>query len=252
MIGLAISGGGARGAAAIGVLRVMESVGVRPDCVAGTSAGAIIGALYCCGHHADDLEKIYCSQSWRRLLNGERLGQLIDELTGHRSNVDFDTLPIPFRCVATDIDEYTEQVLSHGVLADCIKASAALPLLFSPVTINGRRLADGSLVNNLPTDVVRQMGADVVIAIDLQQITFWQTSFSLKERTGIGGLLHWAVSHPEVARYRKNVALADIRIKPALKIIDGYLYDNRRSRRMIAAGEKEAMRYREALDRINN
>ena len=97
-IGLAISGGGARGAAAIGVLRIIEQAGIRPDFVAGTSAGAIVGALYCCGYDPDRLAQFYCSQSWYRLLTGNRLRQIIDELTGYRGDIDFDTLPIPFRC----------------------------------------------------------------------------------------------------------------------------------------------------------
>ena len=242
-IGLAISGGCARGAAAIGVLRVIERMGIRPDIVAGTSAGAIVGALYCCGHSADEMAQICCSQSWKKMLKERQLWTLIDEMTAHHSDTDFDTLPIPFRCVATCLDDYTEQVLSHGRLADCVKASAAMPLLFPPVNIQGKRLVDGSMVNNLPTDVLREMGIDTIIAIDLQQITFWQTNFSLKERLGIGGLWHWAVSHPEVKRYRQNVKLADIYIKPPLKVIDGYIFSNRRNQRMIETGEAEALKY---------
>lgn len=91
--------------------------------------------------------------------------------------------------------------------------------------------------------VIERMGIDTIIAIDLQQITFWQAGFSLKERFGIGGLLHWAVSHPEVKRYRQNVKLADIYIKPPLKAIDGYIFSSSRSRRMIEAGEAAARRY---------
>lgn len=242
-IGLAISGGGARGAAAIGVLRIIEQAGIRPDFVAGTSAGAIVGALYCCGYDPDRLAQFYCSQSWYRLLTGNRLRQIIDELTSYRGDIDFDTLPIPFRCVATNLNDYSEQVLSHGSLTDCLKASASMPVLFPPVRMWNMRLADGGMINNLPTDVVRQMGADIIIAIDLQQITFWQTDFSLKQRFGIGGLMHWAVSHPEVKRYRHNVGLADIYIKPPLTAIDGYLYSNRHSQRMIEVGAEEALRH---------
>ena len=241
-IGLAIGGGGARGAAAIGVLRIMEQAGIKPSFVAGTSAGAIVGALYCCGYTPDQLEHLYSSLSWLKLLKGNYLRKTIDELTDHCGDIDFDTLPIPFRCVATNLDDYSEQVLSHGSLADCIKASASMPILFSPVRMMNMRLADGGMINNLPTDVVRQMGADIIIAIDLQQITFWQTDFSLKRRLGIGGLMHWAVSHPEVKRYRQNVKLADIYIKPPLRIIDGYFFSNRNCQRMIETGATEALR----------
>ena len=237
-IGLAISGGGARGAAAIGVLRVLERAGICPDCVAGTSAGAIGGALYCCGYSADKLADIYCSQNWSRLIRRRSFTDVFDNLTGNSKSIDFDTLPIPFRCVATRLSDYSEQVLSKGRLSECVAASAAMPVLFPPVTIGGERLADGGMVNNLPTDVVARMGATVIIAIDLQQITFWQTRFSLKDTIGIGGILHWAVSHPEVQRYRRNIRSADIYIKPPLRAIDGYLFSNSRCRRMVEIGER--------------
>lgn len=239
-IGLAIGGGGARGAAAIGVLQIMEQAGIKPDFVAGTSAGAIVGALYCCGCTTDQMARLCDSQSWYRLLKGDSLKQMIDELIGHSGDIDFDTLPIPFRCVATNLDDYSEQIFSHGPLTDCIKASASMPVFFSPVKIKNMRLADGGMINNLPTDVVKQMGADIIIAIDLQQITFWQTDFSLKQKFGIGGLLHWAVSHPEVKRYRQNVKLADIYIKPSLRVIDAFIFSNRNNRRMIEIGAADA------------
>lgn len=240
-IGLAISGGGARGAAAIGVLKMLEAAGVYPHFVAGTSAGAIIGALYCSGHSPAELQRLFCSQrQWRNLVSGSRIEQLLRELCPPS----FSQLNIPFCCVATDIGNYTELHLDCGNLARSVRASMAMPGWFGAVEIEGRRLADGGMTNNLPTDVVRQMGADVVIAIDLQQITFWHTRFSLKDSVGIGGLLHWAVCHPEVERRRHNIALADIYIRPKLSAIDGYLFSNSRNSRMIGQGERAA---REAL-----
>lgn len=238
-IGVAIGGGGARGAAAIGALKVLEAVGLRPQMVAGTSAGAIIGALYCSGHSPSDLQRLFCTQSrWRSLVSASAIEQLLRQLCPPT----FSQLNIPLCCVATDIGTYTEQRLVSGDLARSVRASMAMPGWFGAVEIGGRRLVDGGLINNLPTDVVRQMGADVVVAIDLQQITFWHTRFSLKDSLGIGGLLHWAVSHPEVEHRRRNIALADIYVRPELSAIDGYLFSNSRNSRMIGLGERAALK----------
>lgn len=249
-IGLAISGGAARGAAAIGTLKVLEQAGVKPDYVAGTSIGALIGALYCAGLPISTMEQVFCQQKWRNLLGGKRLERQIAQLTTQCGITTFDDLPIPFCCVATELSSCTQRVLSEGPIVQALRATMSTPVLFGTVTINGERLVDGFMSNNLPADVVQQMGADIVIAIDLQQITFWETTFSLKERTGIGGLWHWAVSHPEVRRYRENVKLADIYICPPLKAIDSYILSSSHTRQLIRLGEEEAMRHFDALRSI--
>ncbi len=211
-IGLALSGGGARGLAHIGVLKALEAQGVRVDCVAGTSMGSLVGAFYAIGMPVEDMEAIILSLEWADLFNdslerpqrsirrkdedrlslsGVGVGIRIDEegaglklatgvLAGQRIQAffektmlaattveHFDHLPIPFRAVATDINTGLAVVLDRGSLATAMRASMSLPAVFDPVEIDGKVLVDGGLANQLPIDVVRQMGAEVVIAVNV-------------------------------------------------------------------------------------
>ncbi len=207
-IGLALGGGGAKGGAHVGVLRVLEEFHVPVDYIAGTSIGAIVGGLYATGMSVDELETALTTQDWadllrdrparkdlsyRRkeedarylfdlevglskkgiefpsgLLNGQKLFFMLQSFTLPVAAIDdFDQLSIPFRAVATDVGSGEMVVLSGGNLASAIRASMALPAIFSPVELDGRLLVDGGMVNNLPVDVVREMGADIVIAVDL-------------------------------------------------------------------------------------
>jgi NTE family protein len=207
-IGVAFSGGGARGIAHIGVLRVLEELRIPIDYIAGASMGAIIGGLYASGMTPDELERAVLAVDWndtfrdrpsrerlsfRRknddlryipdlevgigrgglryptgLRSGQKLNFLLRRLTlPVRSVRDFDALPIPFRAVATDISNGEMVVLRQGDLARALRASMALPAAFSAIEIDGRVLVDGGVANNLPVDVVRSLGADVVIAIDV-------------------------------------------------------------------------------------
>ena len=205
---LVLGGGGARGAAHIGVLKVLERNHVSIDCVVGTSMGAIVGGLYAAGYSAarieDTLNKINwadvldddpsrAQQSMRRkdddlrflggvqvgvrkgklslpqgLIQGQKLQLLLRRLLLSTSQVhDFDRLPIPFRAVATDIGSGDKVVFSHGDLATAIRASMSIPGAFAPITVNGRLLVDGGMVDNLPVDVARQMGARRLIVVDV-------------------------------------------------------------------------------------
>jgi NTE family protein len=207
-IGLALSGGGARGAAHVGVLQVLESLQVPVDYIAGTSMGAVVGGLYASGLTADELGLLLSSLDWdtlfsdktrrrdisfrrkqddRRylstfhfgfkdgkfqvptgLIQGQKLEQTLTVLALPVGKVrDFDQLTIPFRAVATDIGTGGPVVLSGGRLQTAIRASMSIPGAFAPVEIDGRLLVDGGTAMNLPVDVVRDMGADVVIAVDI-------------------------------------------------------------------------------------
>ncbi len=173
-IGLALSGGSVRGAAHIGVLEVLEQEGIRLDCVAGTSVGALVGALYCGGVEIGRLQKMAKNLSWIKLvrparprlglLSGKGLEKIMIELMGDRR---FDELEIPFAAVATDIVTEELVVLRKGRVAPAVRASCAVPGLFTPLEVDGRVLVDGGLLNNLPISVAREMGADYVIAVDL-------------------------------------------------------------------------------------
>jgi len=207
-IGLVLSGGGARGAAHIGVLKALEKMDISIDMIAGASMGAIIGGLYASGYSAAEVEQIVHDIDWRhifddrterkdrqfrqkrvsddRLMNfklgfkdgkiifpkglikGQKLILQLKELTYPVQNIeDFNRLPIPFRAVATDIETGQAVILDQGDLGLALFASMSIPALLPPVEIDGRLLVDGGVANNLPIDIVRKMGADFIIVVDV-------------------------------------------------------------------------------------
>jgi len=207
-IGLVLGGGGARGAAHIGVLKVLEAQGIAVDYIAGTSMGAIVGSLYASGYRPDEIERIFASIDWQQSLNdsslrpergvqnnldtalipasvelgigrdgiktplgliqGQHVMLLLKQFLLGASDLDsFDDLPIPFRAVASDLANGDPVVLSSGDLATAVRASMSLPGVFQPVRIDGRMLVDGGIVDNVPIQVVRDMGATRVIAVDV-------------------------------------------------------------------------------------
>ena len=207
-IGLALSGGGALGLAEIGVIQWMEENHIPVDRIAGTSMGSIIGAMYATGMSPAEIEEFakkidwdraflpgptYGDLSYRRKQDsrnflidaplglkhglsgpngfnaGQGVGLLLDRIAYPESDVaSFDDLPIPFRCVATDMLSGQSVVLHDGSLAQAVRASMAIPGVFTPVELNGRVLADGGMVQNIPVETVRDMGADEVIAVELR------------------------------------------------------------------------------------
>ncbi len=207
-IGLALGGGGARGCAHVGILRVLEELHIPIDYIAGTSAGAIVGGMYASGMTPDEIDQALSTTDWRDALadrtrykdlayrrkeddnryptvfevglqrghlvlpgglqSGQKLRFLLQWYLIPVSAVhDFSRLPVPFKAVAADIETGDAVVLDHGDLAEAIRASMAVPGVFSPMEIDGKVLVDGGIADNLPVDVVRAMGADVVIAVDV-------------------------------------------------------------------------------------
>jgi NTE family protein len=204
---LVLSGGGARGAAHVGVLRVLEDLRVPVDCITGTSMGSIVGAAYASGLTLDEMEKTLGGMSTRLLfkdlppreeravrlkrddatnlapiemgvrggevllpkglVSGVQLESVLRSLSKVRGFQHFDQLPIPFRAVATDLVTGKPVVLSQGELPSAMRASMSVPGAIEPVRLEGRMLVDGGLTNNLPVDVARAMGAQVVIAVNL-------------------------------------------------------------------------------------
>lgn len=206
-VGLVLSGGGAKGMAHIGALKVIEEAGVKIDYIAGTSMGAIVGALYASGYSATQLDSIFRNIEFNKLISdnlprgvktfyekedseryalklpfdnfkiaipqGYSGGQNIyHEMVKHLYHVkdinDFSKLPIPFVCIATNVETGEEVKLNHGYLPEAVMASGTLPSLFEPSTIDGKILIDGGVVNNYPIGEVRKMGADIVIGVDVQ------------------------------------------------------------------------------------
>jgi NTE family protein len=173
-VGLALSGGAVLGAAHVGVLEVLEQHGVRPSYVAGTSAGSVVGAVYCAGVSLRRIRLAALQLEWAQLgsvvlprrgfLDGGRLEESIVDMIGDRT---FDDLEIPFAAAATDLVSEELVILNEGRVAEAVRASCALPGVFTPIEREGGLLVDGGLINNLPVSAVREMGADYVIAVDL-------------------------------------------------------------------------------------
>lgn len=176
-IALVLGSGAARGLAHIGVLKALAKHHIPIDMVVGCSMGAMIGGAYAAGLKAQQIEEIACETNWLRvvkilfpkriqldgLLDGRRVQKFLLALVGEQKIED---LKIPFACVATDINSGEEIVINSGSLVNAIRASLSFPFLFTPLKINGRYLTDGGVVNPLPINVAREMGADIIIAVN--------------------------------------------------------------------------------------
>ena len=207
-VAVVLSGGGAKGMAHIGVLKVLEKAGIPIDIITGTSMGSIVGGLYAIGYNAHSLDSVARAQDWSYvisdrenmrnqnlsdmekqytyaistsifggkrnkqaggLIKGKNLATLFEKLcVGYTDSLDFSRdLPIPFACVATDIITYTEYDFHSGRLPLAMRASMAIPAVFSPVRLDSCVLVDGGMRNNFPVDIAREMGADIVIGISV-------------------------------------------------------------------------------------
>jgi len=177
-VGLVFSGGGARGLAHIGVLRVLEREGIPVDYLAATSMGGVIAAGYAAGMSSSDPERESLAVAQKRhivrladpglpnggLIRGERVLAFFKKEFGDKT---FSELNLPLAVVAVDLNSHQEVVVREGSVALALRATTSLPGLFKPVEMNGMRLVDGGVLNNLPVDVVSQMGAEVIIAVDI-------------------------------------------------------------------------------------
>ena len=288
-VGLVLGGGGAKGAAEVGVLKVIERAGIPIDYIAGTSIGSIVGGLYATGYTATELDSIFRTQAWLSLLTdrredytiypyknengvtyvfgfpvhvsdnakqgaagalyGHKIEVMLDSLMGMRGFNEFESLKIPFRCVACDFRNVQEVVLSSGFPAMAMRASMAIPGVFKPVVWDDMRLVDGGMMNNLPVDVVKEMGADIVIAIDLQQKEQKErtTNLGMLERMadwiGIGELVKWATRRPDITKHKINVQRADLYINPVLGDYDAADFQHESVEEMLKMGEREGMNH---------
>ena len=179
-IGLALGSGAARGLAHIGVLEVLTKEGIPIDMIVGTSAGAGVGALYARGLDIDWVKKetLALATNWTKiaplidpslpktgLIKGKKIKDLLAYYIG--GNIKFSDLKIPFACIATDIDTGEEVVIERGSVPEALRASISVPTIFTVVKWEGRYLVDGGLVNPVPVSVVKRMGADFVIAVNV-------------------------------------------------------------------------------------
>lgn len=176
-VGLALGSGAARGFAHIGVLKVLEKAGIRVDMIAGSSMGALIGAFYAHGQSLDKMEEMAIKLGGKRLIflldpvlprtglvRGRRIEQTLKAVI---DETNFRQLKIPFACVATDIDSGEEVVLNDGVVWDATRASCSVPVILAVVKRQGRYLVDGGLSNPVPVSVLKAMGADIIIAVNV-------------------------------------------------------------------------------------
>lgn len=251
-VGLALGGGGAKGAATIGVLKVIEEAGIKVDYVAGTSIGAIIGGLYASGYSIQEMEDMFLSQEWKDILDGDKVESNIQKWLARYGVEQFKDTRIPFRCVAAKENNFEEVVLYNGLLYKAIRASMSIPRVYESVKWDDMYLVDGGVANNLPVDVVKEMGADIVIAIDLQQPNGISLGISVRELFNIGVLADWFLSRPDLPRYYENIKETDVHINPRLPDFSAASFGHDNCELMMQLGEEKAREHWDELIEIRN
>ncbi len=285
-VAVVLSGGGAKGTAHIGALRVIEEEGIPVDYIVGTSMGSIIGGLYAIGYTPDQMDSLVMAQDWTWLLSdrqkrasqtvtqqeaeeryilsipfkgeprrqqmpealvtGININNLLNGLTiGYHDSLSFNKLPIPFACVATNIVDGSEVVINQGVLSEAMRASMSIPAVFSPVRKNGMVLVDGGLVNNFPVDIARNMGADIVIGVDVQS--------GLQSEDRLGGLSQILTQIVDIAcqnKYEENRALTDVYIRVNIKGYSSASFNLASIDTLVRRGYEAADECRESLRRV--
>lgn len=274
-VGLVLSGGGAKGFSHIGVLKVLEEAGIRPDYITGTSMGSVVGGLYAMGYPADSLEQLALGQDWTRvltdalslrdvifeeklffknqqlelpfqdghiktpsgLIQGHSIENLLGRLTLPASDtINFDDLPIPFRCVATDLYSGKPVVFSNGSLAEGIRASMAIPSAFTPVLKDTLILIDGGVIRNFPVGEAHDMGAEIIIGVHCGP-----RNAEREELEGLAGILPQALFLGSIQDTEKQMELVDIYIEPEMKPYGAADFASADS--IIARGEVAARRH---------
>ena len=283
-IGLVLSGGGAKGFAHIGVLKVLEKAGVKIDYIGGTSMGAVVGGLYASGYSATQIDSIFRTINFDNLLNDftprtsknfyekrndelyafvlpfnkfkigipEALSKgmynynLLSSFTKSVRHVrDFNQFKIPFLCIATNIETGEQVILDKGNLAHAMMASSAFPTLFTPIEMNGMLLVDGGVTNNYPIEEVRKMGADIIIGVDVQDGLLSRSE--LKEATKI---LSQVTALQSIEKMKMNIKNTDIYIKPDIKEYGLISFD--KGLNIIKKGEEAALVVFEQLKKYGN
>lgn len=281
-VGLVLSGGGAKGLAHIGVLKEIEKAGVRIDYIGGTSMGAIIGALYASGYSAHQLDSIFNVLDFETLIRddvprraktfyekdddekyaltfpfdnfqlrfpsaiskGQNVYNLLSRLLLHVKDVDdFNNLPTPFLCIATDVEKGKQVIFDKGYLPRMIAASGALPSLFSPVTIDDTIYIDGGVVNNYPIDEVKALGANIIIGVDVQD-----DLRSREELQSAIDVLLQINNYRTIESMEKKRNKTDIYISPQIDDFSVVSFDQ--GNKIIDAGEKAAIELSNQLQSI--
>lgn len=280
-IGLVLSGGGAKGFAHVGTLQMLDSLDIPIDYIAGTSIGGIVAALYSIGYSGKELETMANQIDWEEIFSdnpprklrpfferkddgkyqlelgfkgfkpvppsgfvtGQKISLLFSELTYAYSKCSsFNELPIPFRCVALDLVTGQEVVLKSGSLARAMRATMSIPTVFSPVEWGDSLLVDGGYINNIPVDVVQEMGADIVIAVNVQSPLLRK-----KELNSIFGVLGQLINITDLPRVKRNLKEADIVIRPPIENFTNADFAEEKVSQILAAGKIAA---RESLPKL--
>jgi len=281
-VGLVLSGGGAKGLAHIGVLKAIEQAGVKIDYIAGTSTGAIVGALYAAGYTAAQLDVMFKKVDFSTLIqdqvprraktfnekdesikyaltlpfdgleisfptglsNGQNIYNLFSKLTSHVNHLtDFSKLPIPFLCVATNAENGEMVLLENGYLPRAVSASGALPTLFNPVVINDMILIDGGIVNNYPIKELKAKGVDVIIGVDVQD--------GIKKKKDLTSALDIVLqvnNYTSVKQMQTKIKDTDVYIKPNIEEFSVVSFDD--ANRIVQAGFEAANQVTQKLERI--
>ncbi len=284
-VAVVLSGGGAKGFAHIGILKVLEEEGIPVDMIVGTSIGSLVGGIYALGYSADELYDIAKAQKWNVLLSDEvprgylsRNDQLIHQryllsldvdltkkiglpqglikgqnvmnlFCGIAGNVpdsmDFSKLPIPFACVAADLETGQEVVLKNGFLPTAMFSSMAIPALFQSAERSGKMLIDGGVVNNFPVDVAKAMGADIIIGVDLQRDP--PKNNQLKSMDVV---INQLVTFLSKEKYAQNLRLCDILIRPDVTKYSMLAFTTEAVDSLNVRGREAAGKFREEFRRI--
>ena len=281
-VGLVLSGGGAKGLAHIGVLKIIDSLGVRIDYIAGTSMGAVIGSLYASGYSGKQIDSIFKKVDFDDIISdnlpraaktfyerenaekyaltlpfekfkiklpsaissGQNNYNLLSRLTLHVCDIDdFSKLPIPFFCIATNIETGQAVILDKGNLAQAVTASSAFPSLFKPIIINNQILIDGGVVNNYPIDELKAKGVDIIIGVDVQN-----DLASRKDLTSATDILFQINNFRTINEMKLKSKKTDVYIKP--NIDDFSVVSFRRGEEIVKNGEKAAQQNISALKDI--
>lgn len=275
-VAVVLGGGGAKGVSHIGVLKVVEEAGIPIDIVVGTSMGAIVGGLYAIGYTPADIDSIVKAQDWTMLLSdriarssqsfpekelseryvlslpfgkekkdrlikgmikGQNLQNLFANLTiGYHDEVDFDTFNKRFACVAVDVVNGRDYIFRNGSLPVAMRASMAIPAVFTPVRIDSMVLVDGGLNNNYPADVARELGAEVIIGVDLG-------TSDLKKLDGInspGDVIGQIIALHGNDQYEYNKSITDLLLRPNMSPYNAASFTSAALDTLIIRGEQEA------------
>jgi NTE family protein len=239
-IGLALGGGAAKGFAHIGVIKMLEANGIHPDVVAGTSAGSVVGALYASGMDPFQLQETAYAldQSSLRdvrlfsggVVQGQKLQDYVNQQVKNRP---LDRLNLPFAAVATQLETGQRTVFVRGNTGQAVRASSSVPGVFEPVAIGGRHYVDGGVVSPVPVDAARQLGADVVIAVDIS------SKADGSNPQGMLGIVGQSIAIMGQKLGEQELARADIVIRPKVNQIGAADFEQRNQ--AIMEGERAAL-----------